>query len=117
MLVPGEPEKLKILQKKAKEKLGDRATIFTSKPFFLEVLPPDCGKGIAVLWLAKHLGIPEEQTMAFGDAMNDENMIRLCGFGVAMKNGNEELKAMADFITYKTNDEDGVADFIEKHVL
>ena len=34
-----------------------------------------------------------------------------------MKNGNEELKAMADFITYKTNDEDGVADFIEKHVL
>lgn len=117
MLVPGEPEKLKILQEKAKEKLGDRASIFTSKPFFLEVLPPDCGKGIAVLWLAKHLGIPEEQTMAFGDAMNDENMIRLCGFGVAMKNGNEELKAMADFITYKTNDEDGVADFIEKHVL
>lgn len=117
MLVPGEPEKLKILQKKAKEKLGNRATIFTSKPFFLEVLPPDCGKGVAVLWLAKHLGIPEAQTMAFGDAMNDENMIRLCGFGVAMKNGNEELKAMADFITYKTNDEDGVADFIEKHVL
>lgn len=117
MLIPGEPEKLQVLQEKLKSELGSKAVIFTSKPYFLEILPPDCGKGEAIEWLARYIGIAPETTMGFGDSMNDESMIRKCGFGVAMKNGNEQIKKLADFVTDKTNNEDGVADFLEKRVL
>ena len=117
MLIPGEPEKLLVLQEKLKADLGGKAVIFTSKPYFLEILPPGCGKGESILWLSKYIGIDAGTTMAFGDSMNDESMITKCGYGVAMKNGNEQIKKLAGFVTEKTNNEDGVADFIEKWVL
>lgn len=117
MLIPGEPEKLQVLQSKLKADLAGRAVIFTSKPYFLEILPPGCGKGESIEWLARYIGIDVKTTMAFGDSMNDESMITKCGYGVAMKNGNEQIKKIAGFVTDRTNNEDGVADFIEKHVL
>ena len=52
----------------------------------------------------------------FGDGENDMTMIRTAGIGVAMGNAVEALKAEADYVTV-TNDEDGVADAIEKLVL
>lgn len=100
-----------------KEKLKGRAEVFTSKPYFLEVMPSDCGKGQAVLWLANYLGVRKIETMAFGDSFNDESMLRRVEFGVCMKNGQREMKKIARFVTQKTNDDDGVADFIEKYVL
>ena len=117
MLIPGEPEQLVPLQEKLKSMFGESAVIFTSKPYFLEVLPPNCGKGEAIKWLASRLDIPVECTMGFGDSMNDENMIRECGYGVVMKNGLEQMKKIAAFVTDKTNDESGVGDFIEKYIL
>lgn len=117
MLVPGEPEKLQVLQEKLKKDLGDKAVIFTSKPYFLEIMPPNCGKGEAVQWLANYIGIAPETTMAFGDSMNDESMITKCGYGVAMCNGNKYIKKIAAYVTEKSNNESGIADFIEKHVL
>ncbi|WP_407425043.1 Cof-type HAD-IIB family hydrolase [Treponema sp.] len=120
MLVPCNPRTPEVVQdllKKMKDEFGDKAVVFTSKPFFLEILPPDCGKGEAVLWLAKHIGIAPERTMAFGDGMNDESMIRQCAYGVAMKNACDYIKEAADFVTEKTNDESGVGLFIEKFVL
>ena len=116
-VVPGEPEVLQKLQAELKEEIGDRCVIFTSKPYFLEVMPKNTGKGEALMWLAEHLGIPQSQTLAFGDAMNDESMIRLAGTSVAMKNGTQEIKNIADCISDYTNDEDGVARFIERYVL
>lgn len=117
MLIAGEPDKLQVLQKKLRDGLGTRANIFVSKPYFLEVLPANCGKGQAVNFLADHLGISRKETIGFGDSMNDEDMIRECGYGVAMCNGFEEIKALADFVTEKTNDENGVGDFLKKYVL
>ena len=117
MLIPGDPELLQKLQTKLKADLGDKAVVFTSKPYFLEVLPPNCGKGESVSFLAKHIGLPQESTMGFGDSMNDESMIRLCGYGVCMKNGLDYIKNIADFVTEKPNDESGVGEFIQSHVL
>ena len=117
MLIPGEPEKIQQLQEKIKLALGEKAVVFTSKPYFLEILPPKCGKGEAIQWLASFLGIDWKTTLAFGDSMNDESMIEKCGYGVAMVNGNPYIKKSADFVTDKTNNEDGVADFIEKYIL
>lgn len=117
MLVPGEPEKLLKLQDQLRTEFGNRAVIFISKPYFLEILPPACGKGEGVSWLAEHIGIPVETTMGFGDSWNDESMLRMCGYGVCMKNGADGVKQIADYVTDKTNDESGVADFIQKHLL
>ena len=117
MLVPGEPETLQVLQKKLKAELGDSAVIFTSKPYFLEILPPNCGKGESINWLADYIGIPRSSTMGFGDSMNDESMIVKCGYGVCMSNGIDYIKNAADFITEKDNNSSGVGDFIEKYVL
>ena len=117
MLVPGDPRKLQQIQKELREEFGERAVIFTSKPYFLEILPPECGKGEAVSWLSEKLGIEIEKTMGFGDSMNDESMIRMTGYGVAMKNGLPEIKNIADFVTDNDNNNDGIADFLRKHVL
>ena len=62
------------------------------------------------------LGLRPEQTMAFGDGLNDVTMLRDAGIGVAMGNASDELKALAD-LTTASCDEDGVAQTIEQFLL
>ena len=73
-------------------------------------------KGNALLGLGEILGIRREEIMACGDGMNDYAMIQKVGVGVVMENGTEELKEIADYITV-SNDDDGVAEVIERMVL
>ncbi len=117
LLIPGDPLILKPLEQILKNYLGDNATLFTSKPYFLEILPPNCHKGSALAKIASMMNIPRESVIAIGDSMNDEAMIRWAGVGVCMKNGDEYIKQIADLITRRTNDDDGVADFIEEYLL
>ena len=65
--------------------------------------------------LGEHLGIQREEIICIGDAGNDLDMIEYAGLGVAMGNAFEEVKAAADYIT-GSNEEDGVAQVIEKFV-
>ena len=117
MVIPGDPMILRPIETILKTYIGDRVTIFTSKPYFLEILPPATGKGEALSVVCDSLGIGREETMAFGDSMNDESMIRWAGVGVAMRNGDDRIKAIASFVTPRTNEEDGVADVVERHIL
>ena len=66
----------------------------------------------AVQALAAHFGISPAEIAAFGDDHNDIGMLRFAGTGVAMANAIDEVKAAADFIC-GTNDEDGVARWLE----
>ena len=117
MVIPGEPSIVAELQDKLKKKFGDKAVIFTSKPYFLEIMPPNCGKGEALLYLANMLNISKDKIMVFGDSMNDESMIRMAGYSVAMSNGLDYIKDVARYVTRKSNNEDGIADFLESFVL
>ncbi|HCM26424.1 MAG: hydrolase [Treponema sp. GWB1_62_6] len=117
LVIPGDPMLLRPLETILKNFLGDRVTIFTSKPYFLEVLPPATGKGESLAWIAAELGISRDAVMAVGDSMNDESMIRWAGYGVAMKNGDERIKAIASFTTERTNEEDGIADLVKRYIL
>ena len=117
ILISAEPEKVKEMNEFLCQKIGDKADVFISKPIFLEVMTKGVGKGPGILWLADKLGIPHEQTMAFGDSMNDESMIRMCGAGVAMCNGLDYIKEIADYVTEEDNNHDGVGDFVRKYVL
>lgn len=117
MVIPAAPEKVAEFLPLLKENLAGKADVFISKPYFLEVMAHGCGKGSSILWLADYLNIPKEQTMAFGDSMNDESMILQTEYGVAMCNGLEAIRDKAKFVTRKTNDNDGIADFLEDFVL
>jgi hydroxymethylpyrimidine pyrophosphatase-like HAD family hydrolase len=97
--------------------LGGEVTLFTSKPYFLEILPPGVDKGYALSKIAEKEGVSAEEVMAVGDSMNDESMLRWAGLGIAMLNGEEGAKKAAREVSRYTNDEDGVADLIERHVL
>ena len=120
MLVPGEPELLQKLQAELRKEFGDRAVIFISKPYFLEILPPNCGKGEAVDWLAEHIAAKTGEkvlTMGFGDSMNDESLIRHATWGVAMSNGLKEIRDIADFVTPTDNNHNGIAEFLKSMIL
>jgi Cof subfamily protein (haloacid dehalogenase superfamily) len=117
MVVSADPMLLKPLEEILVNVVGSRLTLFTSKPYYLEILPPGCDKGAALATIAGKLGIKKEDVMAFGDSMNDEAMIRWAGCGVAMCNGDDRVKDVARLVTEKTNDEDGVAEIIERYVI
>lgn len=117
MMVPGDPKILVGLQKELAARFEGRAVVLISKPYFLEILPANCGKGEALEFLCGRLGINMKDVMAFGDSMNDESMIVKCGLSVAMSNGLDKIKDEAAFVTRLTNDQDGIADFVEQFVL
>ncbi len=90
--------------------------VTSSIPNNLEINAAGADKGSALLRLAEFLGIGREETMAFGDGENDLSMLRAAGLGVAMENGEEQVKQAADFVTVSNNDA-GVASAIRKFVL
>ena len=87
--------------------------VTSSIPRNVELNSLDAQKGVALKRLAAHLGIPMEQTVAFGDDLNDVNMLQAAGLGVAMANAGPEAKAAADAIT-ESCDESGVGKAIAR---
>ncbi|MDL2295691.1 Cof-type HAD-IIB family hydrolase [Lachnospiraceae bacterium OttesenSCG-928-E19] len=82
----------------------------------LEITAENVNKGVGMLALGEMLGISRQEIMACGDGMNDYEMIKQVGFGVAMGNAVEPVKQVANYIT-ETNDDEGVAKAIEAFVL
>ncbi|WP_100404634.1 Cof-type HAD-IIB family hydrolase [Bacillus solitudinis] len=76
-------------------------------PYSMDVIPSGGSKALGIKSLLKHLSITPEHAYAFGDALNDLEMLQFVGTGVAMGNGMDEAKAVAKFVT-KTVDEDGI---------
>lgn len=117
MLVPGDEKNIAEFCAFLQKELKGKAEVFTSKPYFLEIMPANCGKGQAIAWLANYLNIEQEKTMAFGDSMNDESMIKTTGYSVAMCNGLEYIQNVAKYVTRKSNNDDGIGDFLNEFVL
>ncbi len=82
---------------------------------YTELLMPGLTKGTAIALIAKHLGVPMEQTVAFGDSLNDVYMLRDAGIAAVMKGAPDEVLALADWVA--TEDETGVAELLHKHFL
>jgi Cof subfamily protein (haloacid dehalogenase superfamily) len=76
-------------------------------PYVLNVLQEDVSKSLAILKVLEHFGIDQSEAIAFGDGENDIDMLELVGLGIAMGNGSENLKSVADFVTKKSS-EDGI---------
>lgn len=93
---------------------GGRWDCTFSKPHYLEVISPGVSKGEALTYLAEHLGIPVTETVAAGDSLNDREMLRAAGLGVAVANAREELKAVADVILERTAEEGAIEELVER---
>ena len=87
--------------------------VFASHAMLIEAVSDRAGKGNGLIETCKAYGIPPENSVAIGDELNDIEMIKAAGFGVAMGNAIEEAKEAADYIT-DTNDNDGVARVLRK---
>lgn len=70
----------------------------------MDVLPSDGSKAIGIEVMLKHLNLSPEDAVAFGDGLNDKEMLSYVGMGIAMGNAHEELKPFAKFTTKHIND-------------
>lgn len=108
------PKKLEAFRKELIAGLQGKVHGIYSSKKYLEIIHKDASKGRAVAFLCDYLGIPIKQAAAAGDAANDIAMLQAAGVGVAMKNATLETKAAADYITERTNNEDGILEVFEK---
>lgn len=74
-----------------------------------DILPKHASKAEAILFLVKKFNLQLEHTIAFGDGLNDIEMLEAVGFGVAMGNGHSEAIKRANYVTTHV-DEDGLYD-------
>lgn len=84
--------------------------------FELDIANKESNKGNAINQLLKYLNLTKENAICFGDRMNDSEMFEMCGISVAMENASKDLKRKASYVTLSNNN-DGVAKFIEKCIL
>jgi len=111
-----EPNKITQAYHQAAVCLSGIASVVISRSNFLEMEPVGATKGEALARLARRLGIDPQTTIAFGDGINDMTMIQWAGYGVAVENAREEVRACARYIC-PPNTQDGVARMIEELVL
>lgn len=108
-----ESEVYETMLKKTAEEFGDRLYTAESRDAFIEMVHRDVNKARSLARVAAGLGIEQKDVLAFGDGVNDREMLSWAGVGIAMDNAPSRVKACAD-MTAPDNDNDGVAVIIEK---
>lgn len=83
---------------------------------WLEISYKDITKYNTISLLSEALQISNDDIIAFGDALNDIEMLEESGVGVAMQNALPEVKKVANYVTLKTNEEDGIIDFLKSYL-
>lgn len=84
--------------------------------YVIEIFRNGLSKAAGLAHVANWLDLPKDRIIAFGDENNDLEMIDYAGTGIAMSNGIAELQAIADDITTFSNNEDGIADMLNKRL-
>lgn len=84
-----------------------------SDGYFLTILHPEGDKAHALQKVADYMGRDTSDMTVFGDSVNDIGMFKLAGTSVAVSNALDEVKEVADIILPHSNDEDGVAKYLE----
>ena len=108
----GDPAALDDVEVRMKERFGAREYISKSLPYFLEFAQAGVTKGAGLDFLAEHMGFTPEETIAFGDGENDLELVDWAGYGIAVGNAHEQVKALADWVCPPVTEE-GVAQVLE----
>ena len=94
----GEPDEIDHLVSQLKAKFGPGLRVTKVHPRFCEIGSPASGKGNALKYLAKLLGIAQSRTVAIGDGPNDISMLEWAGLGIVIGTATEEVRAAADWV-------------------
>ena len=108
LLLSTDPDGLRDVQEKIAAYLPEDLTVVRTAPFYLEIIPRAINKGQGLKDICRVLGIDVCETAGFGDSENDIPLIEAAGYGVAMGNAEEAVKAAADLVTLSNNN-DGIA--------
>lgn len=95
------------------DQFQNQVNITHSGPTWVDIVPKDANKGLALEFVAKKYGIEMEEIMVFGDAMNDYDMLKIAGYPVVMENADPRLKQQGYRVT-ASNDENGVMKVLEE---
>ncbi|EJO2021125.1 Cof-type HAD-IIB family hydrolase [Vibrio vulnificus] len=116
---PGQDhEHLVGFENQLREAFGDQLNIAFSTPWCLEVMAAEVSKGDALKAVAESLGLTLENCVAFGDGMNDVEMLSMAGKGLVMETSHEKVKkALPDNEIIGSNADDAVAHYLQKHLL
>ena len=96
--------------------LAERLHVTTSGWWFCEVMAAGVTKAAAIEWTAGYLRLGAGGILALGDSPNDIPMLKHATLGIAMGNASPTVREAADEVT-ASNNEDGVAEAIERYLL
>jgi len=82
--------------------------------YYLTILHPLGDKAHAMAKVAEYLGRDTADFTVFGDSLNDLGMFELAGTACAVRNALDEVKAAADIVLPRSNDEDAVAHYLQE---
>jgi len=80
-----------------------------------QIMPAQTSKYNSIQKISRKLNLENWKILAFGDDYNDLEMLEKADIGVAMGNAEEQIKAVADFVTL-SNEEDVVAVFLSSYI-
>ncbi|MBW0770730.1 Cof-type HAD-IIB family hydrolase [Mammaliicoccus lentus] len=92
---------------------NDHISSTTSKPYFLEFMNNEVSKGKSLQKLFDKIEADFSEVIAFGDSLNDSDMLEKAAIGVAMGNANDTIKELADVVT-DDHDNNGIVTALEK---
>ena len=116
VLLIDQERKIADLYTEALHRFQERASVTCSKPIYLEFNPLNASKGKALETVCTLLGIRCDDTIAFGDSLNDLSMLQKAGVGVSVSNGWKEIIPFCDDVC-PGNNEDGPARYLNEHYL
>ena len=99
-----------------KQELSEDLYFTIAHGYLLQIMNKSATKWNGMKAMLDILNVSPNETVYFGDDYDDIEPIKMCGIGVAVSNGIDEAKAVADYVT-KNNDSDGVARYIEQMLL
>jgi len=108
----GDPAALDELAGRMRALFAGRLWVTKSLPQFLEFAALGVSKGSGLEFLARRMGFARERTVAFGDGENDVELLEWAGYGVAVENAHERVRAAADWVCPPAAEE-GVALVLE----
>ncbi|MFK4784635.1 Cof-type HAD-IIB family hydrolase [Fusobacterium sp. MFO224] len=110
--------KIQVLENKLQESFGKNLNITSSFPQCIEVMAGDANKGNAIKEILKDINCSEDEVVAFGDGLNDYEMLSVAGKGFIMENANPKLKEMLpECEVIGNNNEDAIGIYLAKLFL
>lgn len=114
-LMTSQEEKVDEIVNKLNEVIDDSLSVVASGHGCIDLIISGIHKGFAIKKLMSIWNIKPNEVMAFGDALNDQEMLKSIDYGFVMANGDEKMKESIGRVTPLSNEQDGELAIIEEY--